>query len=153
MAYEYNLSACLYKWTEHRTPRQKEKESFWITLIISVYIHSKVQHVCVCVFLHPSDFKPLWLRFHWRREKKKCYAGCESAALREGRAVCGLYSGSIAPCSAGKHWNWWIGCVKKSEVGGRTGPQPLRPPLSLARVSDPTQEHPQRSTTMEGILP
>lgn len=39
----------------------------------------------------------------------------------------------------------------KLEAGPSRGP--FRPPLPLARVSFPTQEHPQRSTTMEGILP
>lgn len=109
--------------------------------------------MCVDVFISASSLLQASMAKISLEERKESYAGGESAALREDRAVCGLYSGSVAPCSAGKHRNWWIGCVKKSEVGGRTKPQPLRPPLPLTRISVPTQEHPQRSTTMEGILP
>lgn len=51
MAYEYNLLACVCINGRHRTQRQEKKTSFWLTLIISVYIHSEVQQVCECAYV------------------------------------------------------------------------------------------------------
>lgn len=113
---------CLLVWINGQNMKLERKEkSFWITWIISVYVHSKVQHVFV--FLHQSDIKPL--DFTGGKESES-YGGCQSAALREGRAFCGLYSGSIAPCRCRKRSTGSGGLVVSKSLTVEAPPSQLK---------------------------
>lgn len=148
-----NLSACLDKWREHRTQTLGKKSISLTLIILSTFTQGSAMCVfvrtCLYVFMYRSDIKPLWLRFHWKKEKS--YACFESAALQESRADCGLYSGSIAPYLQENIGTG--GLVVSTSLKLEAGERNCPPPIPLASVSVQTQEHPQRSTTMEGILP